>query len=122
MAATGRKREPPPTQPPFTSNERARLSHCFASEEFRPFVKVLLKGTQLRVEKDDKLARPKPYSELCSIFNNMFIKFDYFFIGHPHGDDDLLSLDPNEYTRRTDSFLKGKSIFTSFLLSLVIYC
>ncbi len=73
-----------------------------------PFVEVLLKGTQLRVEKDDKLGRPKPFEELALIFNNTFHEYDNFFIGHPHGDDDLLSLDPNEYTRRTGDFLRGK--------------
>jgi hypothetical protein len=115
LAVVGKKpREPPPSQPAFTANERARLIHCFASEQFRPFVEVLLKGTQLRVEKDDKLGRPQPFVELTYIFNNMFIEFENFFIDHPHGDDDLLSLDPNEFTRRTDAFLKGDPFRFSF--------
>jgi hypothetical protein len=67
----------------------------------------MLKGTPLRVGKDDKLGRPKPYEGLSAIFNNMFVEFDNFFIDHPRGDDDLLKLDPNEYTRRTNACLKG---------------
>ena len=90
------------------------MIHCFASEKFRPFVEVLLKGTQLRMEKDDKLGRPQQFVELTYIFNNMFIEFKIFFIDHPHGDDDLLSLDPNEFTRRTDTFLKGDPFRFSF--------
>jgi hypothetical protein len=35
---------------------------------------------KLRVDKDDKLGRPKPFRELCSIYNNMFIEFENFFI------------------------------------------
>ena len=50
LAVIGVKKNSPPTQPAFTANERAQLIHCSATEEFRPFVKVLLKGTQLRVE------------------------------------------------------------------------
>ena len=105
-AIVGEKtRAPPPSQPAFTANERARLIHCFASEEFRLFVEIMLKGTHLRVDKDDKLGRPKPYDKkLSAIFNNIFVEFDNFFIDHPHGDDDLLKLEPNEYTKKTDAF------------------
>ena len=62
----------------------------------------------MRVEKDDNLGRPRQYAELMSIFNNIFVEFENFFIDHdPNGDDDLLSLDPSEFSRRTDVFLKG---------------
>ena len=46
MAASGsRARAPPPSQPAFSSNERARLVHCLASDEFRPYIEVMLRGT-----------------------------------------------------------------------------
>ncbi len=76
----------------------------------------------MRVENDDKLGRLKPFSEHCFIFKNMFVEFDNFFIGHPHGDDDLLSLDLIEYTRRTDAFLKGKFSVSLQIIALLRVC
>ncbi len=65
---------------------------------------MFIKGTQSWVNKDDKLGWTRPYAEFTTIFNNMFVDVDNLFIDHPHGDDDLLSLHPDEYTRQTDVF------------------
>ncbi len=35
------------------------------------------------MEKDDKLGRPQPHAELTSIFNNMLLEIEVFFIYHP---------------------------------------
>ena len=61
----------------------------------------------MRVDKDDDLGRQQAYRELCSIFDNIFVEFDNLFIGHPHGDDALFSLDANEYTKQTDVLIEG---------------
>jgi hypothetical protein len=108
LVAVGNKaRAIPPSQPEFTTNEMARLIHCFASEKFRPFFEILVKGVLLRVDKDIALGRPKPCEKLSAIFNTMFDELDNFSIDHLHGDDDLLELDPGEYIKRTNAILKG---------------
>ena len=44
VAATGGKQRNAPSQPPFTSNEKARLVHCVACPEFRSCVELMLRG------------------------------------------------------------------------------
>ena len=109
MAASGsRSRAPPPSQPAFSQNERARLVHCLATDEFRPYIEYMLKGTQLRVDMDDKIGRVQPFRELATIFNDWKMDFQNFFENHPNGDDDLRGIDPNQCNvKRTDAFLKG---------------
>ena len=109
MAASGsRSRAPPPSQPAFSQNERARLVHCLATDEFRPYIEYMLKGTQLRVDMDDKIGRVQPFRELATIFNDWKMDFQNFFENHPNGDVDLRGIDPNQCNvKRTDAFLKG---------------
>jgi len=109
LAATASaSRTPPPSQPAFSANERARLVHCLASDEFRPYVEIMLKGTQLRVDLDDKVGRIVPFREVARIFNDREMVFSNHFENHPNGDDDLRAIDPMSCTfTRTDAFLKG---------------
>ncbi len=62
---------------------------------------------------DDKQNRVHPFKELAILFNNDEMEFENFFVDHAHGDEDLASLDPNNFTERTESFLKGKLHFFS---------
>jgi len=80
VAASGsRARAPPPSQPAFSANERARLVHCLATDEFRPYIEVMVKGTQLRVDMDDKVGRVQPFRELATIFNDWTMDFTNYF-------------------------------------------
>ena len=73
----------------------------------------MVKGTQLRVDIDDKIGRMQPYRELALIFNDWSVDFHNYCEDHPNGDEDLRGLDPNACpVKRTDAFLKGK--FYSF--------
>jgi hypothetical protein len=35
-----------------------------------PYIEVMLKGTQLRVDMDDKIGRVQPFRELATFFND----------------------------------------------------
>ncbi len=83
------------------------LVHCIACEEFRPCVEVLLRGVTERVAIDDKLSRINPFKELAIIYNDDDMTFDNFFVDHAHGDEELSSLDPNNFNERSETFLKG---------------
>ncbi len=55
---------------------------------------------------DDKMNRVNVFKELTVIFNNEDMVFDNFFVEHPHGDEELASLDPNDFLERPESTLK----------------
>jgi hypothetical protein len=57
---------------------------------------------------DDKMNRVNVFKELAIIFNNEEMVFDNFFVDHPHGDEELASLDPNDFLERPESTLKGE--------------
>jgi len=124
VAASGVAGRSAPSQPPFTGNEKARLVHCIASQEFRPCVEVMLRGVTERVEIDDKLSRVNVFKELATVFNNDEIVFDNFFADHPHGDEELRGLDPNLFRERTESFLKreydGRLTIVPYLSTYVL--
>ena len=120
LAAAGGKKRNTPSQPPFTANEKARLVHCIASPEFRYCVEIMLRGVIEREAIDDKLNRVNTFKELAILFNNEEMVFDNFFVGHEHEDEDLTSLDPNDFIERTESFLKGEQVPHSQLHKLVM--
>ena len=91
----------------FTTNERARLIHCFVHEDFGACVDILLKGTTLRVDMDDTIGRMRPWSKLARTFNDNNMNFENHFSGHPNGDEDFCSLEPIQFSTRRDAFLKG---------------
>mmetsp|Transcript_21720 Transcript_21720/g.60397 ORF Transcript_21720/g.60397 Transcript_21720/m.60397 type:complete len:237 (-) Transcript_21720:324-1034(-) len=74
----------------FTANERARLVHCLAAPEMRPYIAFILRGATFRVDIDKKKRKLQPFSALAnpdSTFNN-------HFIDNLSGDDDLRRIDP----------------------------
>jgi len=109
MASSGsRSGFPPPSQPALSTNERDRPVHCFASKEFRPYIEIMLKGTQLRVDMDDMIGRSQPYRELDLISNQWSVDFNNYFEDQLDGDEDLRGIDPNACpVKQTDAFLKG---------------
>ena len=108
VAASGGRAKSTPSQPPFTANEKARLVHCVVCEEFRPCVEVMLRGLTDRLDIDNKVDRINPFEVPTRIFNNKDIVFDSFFENHAHGDEELRSLDPNDFRERPGSFIKGE--------------
>ncbi len=110
VAAAGGNKRCTPSQRPFNASERARLVHCVACPKFRPSVEIMLKGVTERVAIDDKMNRVSVYKELAIIFNNEEMVFDNFFIDRPHGDEELASLDPNDFLERPKLTLKGESM------------
>jgi hypothetical protein len=107
VVVAGGKARAPPSQPPFSHNEKARLVHAIAFDAFKPFVEVMLRGVTDRRGIDDKLSRALPFKELAIIFNNIEIEFDNFFQFYEHGDEELRSLDPNDFKERPESTIKG---------------
>jgi hypothetical protein len=59
VAVAGGKQKTQASQPPFCNNEKARLVHVVASEEFRPCVEVMLRGATHRYDIDDKVGRDR---------------------------------------------------------------
>ena len=80
-----------------------------------PYIEVMLKSTQLRVDMDAKIGWVQPYRELATIFYDGKMDFTNFFEKYPSGDDDLRGIDPNQCNvKRTDAFLKGNCNASSF--------
>ena len=82
-------------------------------------MKIILRGVTDRPSLDDKVNGILPFIELAAIFNDPDIAFENFFAGHKNGDEDLRSLDPNEFINRPESFLKGESPSPLNLFTLV---
>ena len=82
-------------------------------------MEIMLRGVTDRPSLDDKVNRVIPSTELAIIFNDPEIEFENFFAGHRNGDEDLRSLDPNEFINRPESFLKGDSPFPPNVFTLV---
>ena len=87
------------------------MVHCVACPEFRSCVELMLSGVTEKVAIDDKMNRIHPFKELTIIFNNPDMQFENFILDHEHGDEDLRGIDPNDFTERPESFLKGDELF-----------
>jgi len=107
VAVAGGKQKTQAFEHPFSNNEKARLVHVVASEESRPCVEVMLRGTTHQYDIDDKLGRVLLFRELSLIYNNKEMVFENFFEDHEHGDEDLCSIDPNDFKEHPENFLKG---------------
>ncbi len=121
VAVAGGKQRTQASQPPFSNNEKARLVHVVASDEFRPCVEVMLRGTTHRYDVDDKLGRVLPFRELALVFNNKDMVFENFFEDHEHGDEDLRSIDPNDFKERPENFPKGLYLTPFVILFSCLY-
>ena len=116
VATSGGKARSQPSQPPFTTHEKERLVHCVTFEEFRLCVEVMLLGLSDRLDIDNKIDRINPFEELTLIFNNKDMVFENLFEDHPHSDEELRSIDPNDFRERPKSFIKGKQLGTIIVL------
>ena len=80
-----------------------------------PCVEVMLREVTERMAIDDKQNNIHPFKELAILFNDDEMVFEHFFVNHAHGDEELSSLEPNNFTERTELFLKGEYLYSSHL-------